>query len=90
MKTGIFFIAIVLLLASCKNSNNLDSTYRIDLENNINNIKSIPLSTLGSNLKYVPLETDTASLVQSITNAFLTDSFIFISDYNRLLKFDIN
>jgi hypothetical protein len=90
MKANIFFIAIVLLLTSCKNRNNPDSTYRIDLEKNITNIKSIPLSTLGSNLKYVPLETDTACLVQSITNAFLTDSFIFISDYNRLLKFDIN
>lgn len=90
MKTHIFFIAIVLLLASCKNSNNSDLTYRIDLERNITNIKSIPLSTLGSSLEYVPLETDTACLVQSITNAFLTDSFIFISDYNRLLKFDIN
>lgn len=90
MKTNIFFIAIVLLLASCKNSNNSDSIFRIDIEKNITNIKSIPLSTLGSNLRYVPLETDTACLVESITNAFLTDSFIFISDYNRLLKFDIN
>jgi hypothetical protein len=90
MKINIFFIAIVLLLAACKNSSNSDSTFRINVEKSISNIKSIPLSTLGKNLKYVPLETDTACLIQSITNAFLTDSFIFISDYNRLLKFDIN
>jgi hypothetical protein len=90
MKTNILFIAVVLLLASCKSNSNSDSTFRIDLEKNISNINSIPLSMLGSNLKYVPLETDTACLVQNITNAFLTDSFIFISDYNRLLKFDIN
>lgn len=90
MKTHIYLMAIGLLLASCNNSTTSDLPYRIDLENGITNINSIPLSILGSKLEYVPLETDTACLIQSISNAFLTDSLIFVSDYNRLLKFDNN
>jgi len=60
------------------------------LENSIKNINLIPLSTLGRKIEYVPLETDTACLIQNISNVFLTDSLIFVSDYNRLLKFDKN
>jgi hypothetical protein len=88
MKTKIYFMAIGLLLASCNNSINSDLPYGIDLEKSITNINSIPLSTLGRKLEYVPLETDTACLIQNISNAFLTDSLIFISDYKRLFKFD--
>ncbi len=90
MKTHIFLIVTGLLLASCNSRNNSDLPYQIDLEKNITNIKSIPLSTLGTKLEYVPLDSDTTCLVQSISNAFLTDSFIFVSDYNRLLQFDKN
>jgi len=90
MKTRTYFIAIGLLLASCNNSINSDLPYRIDLENSIKNINLIPLSTLGRKIEYVPLETDTACLIQNISNVFLTDSLIFVSDYNRLLKFDKN
>jgi hypothetical protein len=90
MKTRTYFIAIGLLLASCNNSINSDLPYRIDLENSIKNVNSIPLSTLGRKIEYVPLETDTACLIQNISNVFLTDSLIFVSDYNRLLKFDKN
>jgi hypothetical protein len=88
MKTPIYLMAIGLLLASCNNPTTSVLPYRIDLENGITNINSIPLSTLGSKLEYVALETDTACLIQSISNAFLTDSLIFVSDYDRLLKFD--
>jgi hypothetical protein len=88
MKTPIYLMAIGLLLASCNNPTTSVLPYRIDLENGITNINSIPLSTLGGKLEYVALETDTACLIQSISNAFLTDSLIFISDYDRLLKFD--
>lgn len=88
MKPPIYLMAIGLLLASCNNPTTSVLPYRIDLENGITNINSIPLSTLGNKLEYVALETDTACLIQSISNAFLTDSLIFVSDYDRLLKFD--
>lgn len=90
MKTPACFIAIGLFLASCNNSINSDLPYRIDLENSIRNINSIPLSTLGRKIEYVPLETDSACLIQNISNVFLTDSLIFVSDNDRLLKFDKN
>lgn len=89
MKTNIFLMAIGLLLASCNNSSTSVSPYLIDLEKGITNINSIPLSSIGNKLEYIPLETDTACLIQTITNVFLTDSLIFVSDYDRLLKFDI-
>jgi hypothetical protein len=91
MKTRIIYlIATGLLLASCNNAtlNKSGLPYHINLEESIDNIKSIPLSTLGSKIEYVPLETDSACLIESITNAFVSDSFIFISDYNRLMLFD--
>lgn len=89
MRTNISsLLAIVLLFASCKSSTTSDSPYLIDLENGIANISSVPLSSIGNKLEYVPLETDTACLIQTITNAFFTDSLIFVSDYDKLLKFD--
>jgi hypothetical protein len=91
MKTNVLFIAIGLLLqTSCNNSKNQDLPYSIDLVKSITNIDAFPLSSLGSRLEYVPIETDTACLIQTITNLSLTDSLIFISDYDRLLKFDRN
>lgn len=88
MKTNIFLMAIGLLLGSCNNSTTSVSPYLIDLENGITNINSIPLSSIGNKLEYVPLETDTACLIETISNAFITDSLIFVSDYDKLLKFD--
>jgi hypothetical protein len=89
MRTHILLLfAFGLLLASCKSSTSSESPYLIDLETGITNISSVPLSSIGNKLEYIPLETDTACLIQTITNAFLTDSFIFVSDYDKLLKFD--
>ncbi len=88
MRTHIFILAIGLLLASCKSPATSDSPYLIDLENGITNINSVSLSSVGNKLEYIPLETDTACLIQTISNVFLTDSFIFVSDYDRILKFD--
>lgn len=90
MKTLTCFIATGLFLASCNNSINSDLPYRIDVENSIRNSNSIPLSTLGRKIEYVPLETDSACLIQNISNVYLTDSLIFVSDNDRLLKFDKN
>jgi len=93
MKTHIiYFVVTALLLAGCKNSDLNDSKlpYNIDLEEGINNINSIPLSTLGSKLEYIPLDTDPECLIETISNVSVTDSFIFVSDFDRLLLFDIN
>jgi len=93
MKTHIiYFVVTALLSVGCRNTD-LDKSmlpYNIDLEKDIGNIKSIPLSTIGSKLEYIPLETDPDCLIETISNVFVTDSFIFVSDYDRLLLFDIN
>jgi len=93
MKTHIiYFVVTALLSVGCRNTD-LDKSmlpYNIDLEKDIGNIKSIPLSTIGSKLEYIPLETDPDCLIETISNVSVTDSFIFVSDYDRLLLFDIN
>ena len=93
MKTQtIYLIVSVLLFAGCRNNDLNDSIlpYNIDLEQGINNINSIPLSTIGSKLEYIPLETYPECLIKTITNVSVTDSFIFVSDYDRILLFDIS
>ena len=93
MKTHIiYFVVTALFLVGCKNSDyeNSKLPYNIDLEKGIDNINSIPLSTLGSKLEYIPLETNPECLVQSIFKISVTDSFIFVADYNlRVLLFNI-
>lgn len=88
-KFFITLLAIGLLLNSCDPSNKDNSAlpFNVNLERDFKNVSSIPLSTLGSKLEYVALETDSACLIQTISNAFISDSFIFVSDYNRLLLF---
>jgi hypothetical protein len=79
-----------MLLSSCKNSehNGPGLIYNLNLERDINNISSIPLSYLGSQLEYIPLETDSACLIRRISDVSVSDSFLFVSDYNRLLLFN--
>jgi hypothetical protein len=79
-----------MLLSSCKNSehNAPALIYQVNLERDINNISSIPLSYLGSKLEYIPLETDSASLMRRISDISVSDSFLFVSDYYRLLLFN--
>ena len=62
--------------------------YHVDLEKNLNNVSSIPLSSIGKELEYIPLETSTNSLIKRIDQIVFTDSYIFISDFNKLLQFD--
>lgn len=93
MKTYfVSLLMIILLVVSCKNSNHSKSVlpYQVNLERDINNISSMPLSTLGSSLEYIPLETDTACLIENISNVFVSDSFIYVNDGNRLLLFGRN
>lgn len=91
MRTGSFaLLTTLLLLTSCNNSDhgNSDLPYNVNLERDIDNISSMPLSYLGSKLEYIPLETDSTCIIKSISNVFVSDSFLFVSDYYRLLLFN--
>ena len=97
MKT--YFISLLVagfLLTSCnnrgqfKNGSNASLPYIIDIEKDINNVRSVPLSTLGSQLEYILLETDSVCLIKSVSNAFVSDSFIYVSDGSRVLLFTRN
>lgn len=94
MKT--YYISLLLawlFLISFNNPDNLKNgsiealPYQINIEKGINNVRPVPLSTLGSQLEYIPLETDPACLIKSVSNSFVSDSSIYVSDGSRLLLF---
>lgn len=62
--------------------------YKIEIGKNIKTIKSINISTLGKKLQYIPLETSPNCLIQDIYHVKLSESYIFIHDYDRILQFD--
>lgn len=78
---------VIMLFYSCSRTNDLNTTYLVDVENGLKNVGSPMMSTLGKRIEYIPLETDSACLLQRISNLAITDSFIFASDGTRLLKF---
>lgn len=78
---------VIMLFYSCSRTNDLNTTYLVDVENALKNVGSPIMSTLGKRLEYIPLETDSACLMERIANLAITDSFIFASDGTRLLKF---
>ncbi|HQG55872.1 MAG TPA: 6-bladed beta-propeller [Bacteroidales bacterium] len=75
---------------SMKRSIRSDNIYYINIEKNLKNIKPLPLSILGYNIEYILPETNNNSLLSRISNVFVTDSSLFISDGNRILHFNIN
>ena len=97
MKTSfIFLLTVALILLSFNGPHNYKNSsigalpYHIDIDKGIKNVRSVPLSTLGSQLEYIPLETDPACLLKSVSNAFVSDSFLYVSDGSRLLLFARN
>lgn len=61
---------------------------KIEIAKNFNNFKSINLSTIGKKITYIPLETKPECLIQRIYKVELSDSYIFVQDFNKLLVFD--
>ena len=93
MRTGYFaLLATLLLLTSCNNSdnNNPNLPYNVNIERDFDNVSTMPLSYLGSKLEYIPLETDSACLIRRISDISVSDSFLFVSDYYRLLLFNLD
>lgn len=86
-------LAFILILAFCnscgpKGPETADLPYLIDIGNNISNIQNMPLSGVGQQLEYIPLETTPESLLERARTIRMTESFIFVSDYNKLVEFD--
>lgn len=89
------WLIISLILISCNHPSNSkvskqDSVglpYHIDLIKNLNNSKSIPISSIENELEYIPLETTAKSLLRKIVQIEFSDSYIFISDFYKLLQF---
>ena len=62
--------------------------YNIDIAKNFDKVKSINLSSVGKKITYIPLETDPKCLIQNIRKIELSDSYIFVKDFNKLYVFD--
>lgn len=94
-QTGLL-IVLILIISSCNTENSDKRTgstgrpYLIDLEGGIKNIESVKLSTIGKKLEYIPLETDTTCLLRRIEHAAIGDSFILVTDGEKLFSFGKN
>jgi hypothetical protein len=64
--------------------------YLIDIKKNIDNLNFVNLSNLGNELIYLPLQTAPECLIKNISKIEFSDSYIFVSEINRLLQFDKN
>lgn len=62
--------------------------YYVDIKKDIRNVKSVTLSSIGKELSYIPLETSPECLIESIKKVILSETYIFISEFTRLLQFD--
>lgn len=48
----------------------------------------MPVSLIAKELEYVPLETKKNCVLKKVKELVFTDSFIFVSDFNKLLQFN--
>jgi hypothetical protein len=62
--------------------------YFIDIAKSYNSAKSINLSSVGKKITFIPLESDPKCLIQKVRKVELSESFIFVKDYNKLYLFD--
>jgi len=89
-------LAIIIIIAC--NNNRRDSTtiksidlpYFVDIEKKLSETKSVSLSSIGKQLEYIPLETNPNCMIEGIENISLSEDFIFIADYTKILQFDRN
>lgn len=98
-KTIINILISVIIVVSCKQtdslkpynkiaSENVSFPYHVDLGKNLRKPITVTLSNIGKKLEYIPLETNPNSLIKHISQLEISDSFIFISDFDKLLQFD--
>jgi hypothetical protein len=98
-KIELFILTGFLFFNSCNNSNTskkdnnntgrvVELPYIVDLEKNLNNVKSIPISSIGKEVEYIPLETRPNSMLSKIVKIGFCNSYIFISDFDKLLQFE--
>lgn len=97
MKTLLLLLCILAII-SCRNENtnvskkekdiNTGLPYFFNLERDFYKKKTVQLSSIGNELEYIPLETTSESVLKRINHIAFSNSFIFISDFQRLLQFD--
>jgi hypothetical protein len=94
---NLIFILFFLLVHSCINKPNSKLSfsagrpcYEISYEDLINNKHVTGLSQLALNVDYIQLETNKDCIIGHNPEYFFTDSLIFISNTNHILKYSRN
>lgn len=62
--------------------------YMVDIISSIDNIKAVSLSSITKGIEYIPLQTIPESLLGEVNKIAISDSFIFASDFEKLMQFD--
>ena len=92
--SGLLTIIIIIACNTNKRgsttSKSIDIPYFVDIEKNLTETKSVSLSSIGKQLEYIPLETNPNCMIEGIENISLSEDFIFIADYTKILQFDRN
>ena len=90
----LLIISILLLAYSCRSSTRESASghstfkfFEINYEDILKNDKVIPLSQVASNVEYIKLETNNDCMIRRIRDCLFTDSLIFISNIDHILKF---
>lgn len=83
-----FILYIGILFVSGVQDIPTGKQYYIDIAKNFNSVKSINLSSVGKKITYIPLDSDPKCLIQNIRKVELSDSCIFVKDFNKLYVFD--
>ena len=81
---------IFILLIGCTVSNEKkinEDLYNINVEAIINNKQNVKLSEIATDITYVPLETLKDNLISNIKKVELTESYVFVSEKNRIQQF---
>lgn len=73
-----------------KTTNTADKFFDIKIEDLLKSKKTVGLSQIATNVEYIKLETTNECLLYSMAKYYFSDSIIFVTNKDHILKFNYN